>query len=80
MAYKRFGVTNEVFVRTWFTSENIHEVSQKLSMPVKNVHARATRLRGLGVPLKKLSPSPNPGRPPVDVAGLKKICRSFGKE
>lgn len=69
-------VNAEEFIRAWQTSSSIPEVIEKLNgkMDAKAISSRASLLRKIGVPVKRM---PHRGRQPLDIPALKKLAKSL---
>ena len=44
----------EVFIRVWQKARDIQEVAEKLGMPARHCHSRASQYRARGIPLKPM--------------------------
>lgn len=70
-------MTDEDFVRTWQTSETLADVASRTKLTQLACSARASRLRGNGVPLRKFTVA---GRPRTDYSELIKLAVSLDPE
>lgn len=75
--WTNYRVDPRTFVLTWESSKSIAEVAERLAMPTKIVHSRASQYRRHGVKLKHHRPK----RVRLDVAALNTLieqCRATG--
>lgn len=73
-------ISAEEFVKVWQASEDVGEVANKLEMPMKTCHTRASNYRRKGIKLKLMKRGPKKGRyfgaagKKLDVEALNHIC------